>query len=270
MLRSSLIAAIAPDAKQDLEKDVLTHLIAEGAIGAYKTTEYMKDMGTPDRFDKVQAHMEQGVVHAKNLSQKQKAIFLDRDGTINRYVGLVTNPDALELETFVIDALKRINDSSFLCIVVTNQPVVARNLCTEEEVDRIHDRMETLLGNEGAYVDDILYCPHHPDRGYPEENKAYKIACSCRKPGIGMVLEAAGRYNIDLSASYFIGDTTVDIQTGYNAQTTTILVGTGLGGSDDKYAIGPDYTAQHLLEAVDGILSGAFQPRSERKYVEHS
>ncbi|MWC28113.1 HAD-IIIA family hydrolase [Paenibacillus sp. MMS18-CY102] len=270
VLRSSIIDHIAPDTKQDLEKDVLTRLIKEGAIGAYKTTEYMKDMGTPDRFDKVQAHMAQGVVHAKNLSQKQRAIFLDRDGTINRYAGLVSHPDELELEHFVVDALKRINDSPFLCIVITNQPVVARNMCTEEEVEHIHDRMETLLGNEGAYVDDILYCPHHPDRGYPEENIAYKVACSCRKPDIGMLMQAASRYNIDLSASYFIGDTTVDIQTGFNAQTTTVLLGTGLGGSDNKYAIAPDYTAQHLLEAVDGILSGAFGPRSESEYAQHS
>ena len=114
--------------------------------------------------------------------------------------------------------------------------------------------METLLGKEGAYLDDIIYCPHHPNKGYPEENPAYKIECDCRKPKIGMLLKMAERYNISLQDSWFIGDTTVDIITGKNAQMHTVLVHTGEVGLDRKYNVRADMEADNLLEAVTNIL----------------
>ncbi|MFC5700639.1 HAD-IIIA family hydrolase [Cohnella faecalis] len=263
-----LLETIADNAKQDLEKDVLAALIGEGRISAYRTTEYMKDMGTPDRYALVQRHLEDGIVSAKNLSSKQKAIFLDRDGTLNKYVGLVSSPEQLEIEDGVVEALKLANDSAYLAIVVTNQPVVARNLCTEKELGLIHDRLETRLGERGVYVDDIVYCPHHPDKGYPEENVKYKIPCDCRKPSIGMLTQAAEKYNIDLAQSFLIGDTTVDLETGRNAGVTTVLVATGLGGTDGRYSVVPDYEADDLLEAVNGIISGKVLSRSRNANAE--
>ncbi|MBW7477347.1 HAD-IIIA family hydrolase [Paenibacillus oenotherae] len=249
-----IVSYIAANTKQDLEKDVIAQLIPEGEICAYRTTEYMKDMGTPDRYGLVQRHVEKGIVGKKNLSLKQRAIFIDRDGTINKYVGLLSKPEQLEIEDRVVEALREINDSDYISIVITNQPVVARNLCSEEELGQIHRKLETLLGERGVYVDDIMYCPHHPDGGYPEENKAYKIPCSCRKPSIGMLEAAASKYNIDLASSFLIGDTTVDIQTGVNANVSTVLVSTGLGGKDNKFQVAPDYYAEHLLEAVQYIM----------------
>jgi histidinol-phosphate phosphatase family protein len=148
-----------------------------------------------------------------------------------------------------------INASGYLAIVVTNQPVVARGLCQMEDVERIHKKLETLLGQEGVYLDEIRFCPHHPDKGYPEENPAYKIPCHCRKPDIGMLEDCAQKYNVDLTASWVVGDTTVDIQTGKNAGTKTALVLTGDAGKDGKYDVEPDITCQNLKEAVIQILN---------------
>lgn len=181
----------------------------------------------------------------------KKCIFLDRDGTINVYKCLLHDKGDLVLEEKAAEAIKMINDSEYICIVVSNQPVVARNLCTLEEAWEINNKLEELLDKaNGAYLDDIFMCPHHPDRGYPEENKEYKIVCDCRKPKIGMIKEAAKKHNIDLTKSYIIGDTTIDIMTGINAGLKTILVKTGLGGTDNKYDVRPDYVAENLLEAV--------------------
>ncbi|WAM37242.1 D-glycero-alpha-D-manno-heptose-1,7-bisphosphate 7-phosphatase [Caldicellulosiruptor acetigenus] len=186
--------------------------------------------------------------------EKNKCIFLDRDGTINVYKGLISRPEDLELEKNAAEAIKMINESEYLCIVVSNQPVVAKNLCSLEELWRINDRLRKLLEEKGAYLDDIFVCPHHPDKGYPGENTEFKIRCNCRKPDIGMIEMARQKYNIDLSKSYIIGDSTIDIQTGINCNMKTILVKTGLGGSDKIYRVCPDYIANNLYEAVNLIL----------------
>lgn len=189
--------------------------------------------------------------------KKNKCIFLDRDGTINVYKCLLHKKDDLILEEKAAEAIKMINNSEYLCIVVSNQPVVARNICTLQDVWEINKKLEELLHRaNGAYLDDIFICPHHPDKGYPEENKKYKIICDCRKPKIGMIKEAAEKHNIDLSKSYIIGDATIDIMTGINAGLKTILVKTGLGGTDNKYNVKPDYVAENLLEAIEYIIGG--------------
>lgn len=202
-----------PD-KIDLDRDVLKPNIASGRIYAYDTSEYIKDMGTPDRYYEVEKDMLSGKVKARNLSQKQKAIFLDRDGTINVYKGFLTQPEAFELIPGVAEAIREINHSGYLVIVVSNQPVIARGDCTFEELQVIHDTMETLLGKEHAFVDAIYYCPHHPDKGFEGERPQYKIDCNCRKPKAGLLQQAAKEWNIDLSASYMIGDSDRDMQAG--------------------------------------------------------
>ena len=202
-----------PD-KIDLDRDVLKPNIASGKIFAYDTSEYIKDMGTPDRYYEVEKDMLSGKVRARNLAQKQKAIFLDRDGTINKYVGFLTKSQDFELLPGAAEAIKKINHSGYLAIIVSNQPVIARGDCTFEELQTIHDKMETLLGKEGAFVDAIYYCPHHPDKGFEGERPAYKIDCGCRKPKAGLLLQAAKEWNIDLSASYMIGDSDRDMQAG--------------------------------------------------------
>ena len=158
-------------------------------------------------------------------------------------------------EEGVGEALSKLNKSDFLSMLVTNQPVVARGMCTEDDVQRINNKLEMLLGDTGAYLDAISFCPHHPDKGYEGENVFYKIDCECRKPKTGMIEKLAKLYNIDLARSWIIGDTTVDIMTGKNAGLHTILIKTGMAGKDGKYDILADYEADSLLEAVRIILS---------------
>jgi len=240
--------------KLDLEKDLLMPNIYTRKIYGYRTTEYIKDAGTPDRFYEASHEQEEGLWNRRNLAKRQKCIFMDRDGTLNVYKGLIADINAFELERTAAKAVRLINKSGYLAIVVTNQPVVARGMCELSGVDYIHKKMEVLLGREGAYLDDIAFCPHHPDKGFQGENVNYKIPCICRKPGVGMIKNMAEKYNIDLSESYIIGDSTVDIQTGINAGLRTILVKTGQAGMDGKYKVAADFVAENVLEAVKLIL----------------
>ena len=218
----------SPD-KIDLDRDVLKPNIKNGKIFAYHTTEYIKDMGTPERYQETESDMKNGKVHARNLSVKQKAVFLDRDGTINRPDGFITKPKQFELLPGVAEAIKKINKSGYLAIVVTNQPVIARGECSFSELQKIHNKMETELGKEGAYLDAIYYCPHHTDKGFAGERIEYKCDCDCRKPKPGMLLQAAKDFNIDLSRSYMIGDSENDIEAGKRAGCReSFMVGNGL------------------------------------------
>ncbi len=203
----------SPD-KIDLDRDVLKPNIASGKLFAYDTSEYIKDMGTPDRYYEAEKDILSGKVKARNLSHQQKAIFLDRDGTINQYVGFLTHTEDFKLLPGVAEAIRQINHSGYLAIVVSNQPIIARGDCTFEALQAIHDKMETLLGSEGAFIDAIYYCPHHPDKGFEGERPAYKVDCNCRKPKPGLLLQAAQDWNIDLSVSYMVGDSDRDVEAG--------------------------------------------------------
>ena len=206
-----------PKGKVDLDRQILKPLCGSNMMFCYDSPEYVKDMGTPERFHQVEADFKNGVVQAKNLTNKQKAIFLDRDGTINKYVGFLRNIDDFELIDGVSEAIKLINQSGYLAIVVTNQPVIARGEVSWEELNEIHKKMATLLGKDGAYIDGVYICPHHPDKGFEGERPEYKIDCDCRKPKPGLLLQAARDFNIDLSESYMIGDSYRDVEAGGNA-----------------------------------------------------
>ncbi len=204
--------------KSHIEKDVLPECLNAGyRIYGYISFEYIKDMGTPDRYSSVCADVEKGTVAARNRKYGRPAIFLDRDGTISKEVNLLNTPGQLELIEGAAEAVRQINASGYLAIVVTNQPVIARNLCSVDELEFINAKLETLLGQKQAYLNAIYYCPHHPDAGYPEERKEYKIKCNCRKPAPGMLLQAAEDWNVDLENSYMIGDGDRDVEAGRNA-----------------------------------------------------
>lgn len=217
--------------KVDLDRQLLKPLAADGKIFCYDSPEYVKDMGTPDRYYSVCEDYVSGRVEAKNLQNKQKAIFLDRDGTLNKYVGFLNNIEDLDLIHGAAEAVAKINRSGYLAILVTNQPVVARGEVSIDELEEIHNKLETLLGKEGAYLDGIYYCPHHPHRGYKGECAEFKINCECRKPKPGMLLKAAKDFNIDLSASWMVGDSQNDVLAGINAGCNTVLI----GSSNENY-----------------------------------
>lgn len=240
--------------KYNYEKDIIVPLINEGKVVSYKSSEYAKDMGTPERYRRVQEDYNSGICDAKNLANKQKAIFLDRDGTINEYVGFLRKEEDFRLIPGVSEAIKKINNSGYLAIVVTNQPVIARGEVTEEELEEIHKKMETLLGLDGAYIDDIYYCPHHPDKGFEGEIPELKIECDCRKPKTGMLEKAAREHNIDLSSSIMIGDSTLDIKMAENARMQSVLLKTGQKGEDGKYEVSPTLIAEDLNDAINKII----------------
>lgn len=232
--------------KIDLDRQLLKPLAGTGKMFAYDSPEYVKDMGTPERYESVNRDFENGVVESRNLRKRQKAIFLDRDGTINEYVGFLTDINDFRLAAGAGEAVKKINQSGYLAIVITNQPVIARGEVTVAQLDEIHKKMETLLGEEGAFVNAIYYCPHHPHKGYAGEVAELKIDCDCRKPKAGLLYRAAKDFNIDLAQSWMIGDGETDVECGKNGGCRTAKI----GEKGDA-----DVSGNSLLECVDIILN---------------
>ena len=255
IINKRLLDLVKEPVKTDFEKDILANQVKLGAsIYAYHTPEYVKDVGTVDRINATVEELKSGLIQSKNLKKKQRAIFLDRDGTMNVSKGFISKADDLELIPGTIDAIKAINKSGALAIVITNQPVIARGECSFEELHNIHNKLKTLLGEKGAFVDDIFYCPHHPDKGFEGEVPELKFDCECRKPKTGMIDEAVKKYNIDLSKSYMVGDSTMDLETARNAGIKSVLVDTGFAGNDGKYDRSCDIEADNLFDAVEKII----------------
>ena len=253
--KSALQAWLGNKELLDFGKDIFPALIEQGVVlRGYNSPEYIKDCGTPARLDKVCAQYESGLIAGANLRFKQKLVFLDRDGTINHLVDHLTKLEDFELLPGVAKAINTLNKSGYRAVLVTNQPVIARGDCTPEELEQVHYKMQTLLGQEGAYLDRIYYCPHHPDQGFANEVPELKIACQCRKPAIGMLEQARADLNADFSTSWMIGDSTADLLAAHAAGVRSILLETGAAGLDEKYAVLPDFIAPNLPMAVDFIL----------------
>lgn len=251
---SDLVGETDPDGvvhHVDMDRQILKPLCGKGVMFCYDSPEYCKDMGTPERYNQVCQDFQMGVVKSKNLRQPQKAIFIDRDGTINKHIGFLRNPQELVLLPGVVNAIKKINCSGFLAIVITNQPVIARGEVTVEELEVIHNKLETLLGKEGAYIDGLYYCPHHPDKGYEGEIVELKVDCACRKPKPGLILMASKDFNICLEESWMIGDGSNDVGCGKNAGCRTALIKDGTSENNDY---GADIVVDSLQSAVDIIL----------------
>jgi D-glycero-D-manno-heptose 1,7-bisphosphate phosphatase len=182
------------------------------------------------------------------------AIFLDRDGTINEDIGYVSSPGELIIYPYAARAIRLINEAGLKVIIITNQSGVARRLYDEAMLARIHERLIQELSNEGARIDAIYYCPHHPRIGDAE----YRRACPCRKPGPGMLHQAAREHDVDLSRSYVVGDKASDMNLAANAGARGALVLTGYGratlANRDEWPCAPEIVAEDLLDAVTQIL----------------
>ncbi len=255
--KDSLYRVIPTDRKSDLAKNTFPALLEFGkSLYGYVTPEYIKDMGTPERLDKVERDINQGL--PENLSGRNSriAVFLDRDGTLNGEVNHLNSPDQLVLLNGVSEAVSRINRSGMLAIGITNQPVLARGDVTSEGLKKIHARLDRLLGEKGAYLDRMYVCPHHPDKGFLGEIPELKMECLCRKPQTGLFDLAVQELNISRRDSWMVGDTTSDILAGKRAGLRTILVRTGYSGRDFKFDVEPDFVANDLAGAVDWILYG--------------
>lgn len=174
---------------------------------------------------------------------------MDRDGTLNVEVDYVSDVPQLKLLPRAAAAVRRLNQAGIPAVLITNQGGVAKGLFTEKKLAAIHGKLVEMLAAEGARLDAIFYCPHHPEGTVKE----YAIACACRKPGIGMIEKAARELGINLGRSFFVGDMTGDILAGRRAGLTTILVRTGAGGGDGRYEAEPHFVAEDVFEAVDVI-----------------
>ena len=237
----------------DLDRDVVAPLIPDGAVYAYRSPEYVHDMGTPERAAIAERDIRSGIVGAKNLRRRQRAVFLDRDGTLNKYKGFITDPAAIEPEPGAADAVRKINESGMLAVVISNQPVVARGDCSFEELDRINGRLERLLGEKGAVLDAIYCCTHHPDAGFPGEVPELKVVCDCRKPAPGLILRAARELNIDLSASYMAGDSLTDVRAAVNAGCMPVYLRGGKSGPEPSDLGVPVFDS--LIDFVDNTFA---------------
>jgi D,D-heptose 1,7-bisphosphate phosphatase len=239
--------------KADFGKDIFPSITSQLRMFGYNTPEYIKDMGTPYRLKAVSGDVLSGKVARRNLSYPQKAVFIDRDGVINVDKGLICKHEDFELIAGVTDAIKSINQSDYIAIVVTNQPGIAKGMYDFQDLDMIHAKMDIQLGEKGAKLDALYFCPHHPDKGFEGERPEFKIICNCRKPAAGMLQKAAEKFHIDLAKSFMIGDHERDILAGKTAGCTTVGVRTGHGLKGSKAL--PDYSVENLREAVNLILS---------------
>jgi len=178
----------------------------------------------------------------------RKAVFLDRDGVINEDSGWIRRTEDVKVFPFSGRAVRQLNERGWLAIVVSNQSAVARELCTTDEIERIHQELQNQVASDGARIDAFYYCPHHPDFGPVRD-------CDCRKPKTGMIDRGVEDFGIDRDRSFLVGDKTSDLLAGKRAGLRTILVRTGEGGRDQAYDVVPDATVADLSEAVKWIFS---------------
>ena len=186
------------------------------------------------------------------------AVFLDRDGTINEQMGYLNHVSRLRLLPGAAEAIRWLNEHGYLVIVLTNQSGVARGYFPIDLVHEVHERMESLLGAQGARIDGIFFCPHYPGGSVPE----YGISCACRKPGTGMLDQACAAFEIERSASWMIGDTCQDVEMAHRAGIRAILVETGYGMGERSYTLPgrphqPVHIAADLPAAVHWILGAS-------------
>ena len=255
--RDALAPWVGSPGKTDFVKNIMQGLLDRKArVLAYRTTEYAKDMGTPERLLKVEADWQAGKITIPSPTSLSPAVFLDRDGTLNEERGFLASSENLEILPGVGPALRKLRNAGFRLVVLTNQPVIARGEATEADLAAIHRKLEWELGKQGAFLDAIYHCPHHPDRGFPGERTDLKIPCKCRKPGTGLLEAACRDLNLDPARSWMIGDTTVDMEMARRGGLRSILVQTGSAGRDGKFPETKSaHTAADLSAAADSILS---------------
>lgn len=199
----------------------------------------------------------------KSITHLRSAVFLDRDGTLCEEVGYVNHIDRLALYPWATEAIRKLNQAGIPVLVATNQSGVARGYFSESLVREVHKRIAQELARGRAHVDAFYYCPHHPDASI----KAYRKNCMCRKPLTGMMQEAAERFGIDIKSSFVVGDSTRDMEMGFNSGARTVLVLTGYGKGNYEYhrhmwRRQPDMIAENLLDAVEKILGSMARENS--------
>jgi histidinol-phosphate phosphatase family protein len=247
---------IPPAGASDWGRNIFAGLAAALPLYGYRSCEYIKDVGTPDRLERAARHLRSGRVARLALRTAKPALFLDRDGVINEEVDGVFEPGQVKLIAGAAAAIRAFNDAGIPVICVTNQPGLAKGFMRWEDLRAVGGEIDHHLAEQaGAYLDDILICPHHPEAGWDGEVPQLKIDCDCRKPKDGMLRHAALSHNIDLSRSWLVGDRYCDIAAAHAAGVKSVLVKTGHGGNDsDLFDVTPLHVSADLASAAGLIL----------------
>jgi D-glycero-D-manno-heptose 1,7-bisphosphate phosphatase len=255
LIEPELIREIPENIKYDFGKDAIPTLLQKDhKIYGYLSDDFYVELGRVEKYETFLARFK----CRKNVLERAKAIFLDRDGVINEGIKNLSKPEQFRLIPRVAEAIRKFNDGGYLVIVVTNQPIIAKGFCTGEDIEKIHHKMKKSLAEKGAHVDAIYLCPHHPEKGFEGEIAHIKINCECRKPKPGLILNAVKDYNLDLFKSWMIGDSFSDVQAGKEAGVMTILLtsGDGSGSKQEKELqnVSPNYKFKSLIEAAEFIM----------------
>jgi mannose-1-phosphate guanylyltransferase/phosphomannomutase len=239
----------------DWARDIFPSLAQQAPLHAYRSVEYVKDIGTPARLASAVGDLRSGRVDRLSLRRSKPALFLDRDGVIVDELDGLRSPDEVRLVPGAAETISRFNRMGVPVICVTNQPGLAKGQIEPSHLRAVTGEIDCRLAETaGAYLDDIFICPHHPERGWPGEVDALKIDCDCRKPKPGLLVEAAHRHNLDLGRSWLIGDRYRDVAAARAAGAKAILVGTGHNGNDRaNFDVEPDLRCQNIGDAADAL-----------------
>ena len=248
LINKKILKFIKPNKFQDLSKDILPKLLKKKIkIYAYNTREYVKDAGTPKRINLVKKNMKTKKFINGNINRKLPAIFLDRDGVINKEYLNKHYQNPKQINEGAISAVKKINENRFLSVMVTNQSAIAKGIVTLDKVKSDHKRLEYQFGLKGAYFDRIYFCPYHPDKGFKGEVKKFKKKSSWRKPDNGMFLQAIKDLNIDIKNSYMIGNSSADYYAAKKTGIKCLIIGT-------KFKIKEAKNYKSLYDATNSII----------------
>jgi mannose-1-phosphate guanylyltransferase/phosphomannomutase len=256
VLDPEIFEFVPDDRPSDWVHDVFPKALQAGhELYAYQSMEYAKDIGTVDRLKRAEVDIRSGRVARLSRKHAKPAVFFDRDGVLNEEINGVHRPDDLVLRSGVGKALKTLNQIGIPAICVTNQPDVAKGFLTLKDLKSVFDALDTKLGREGAYLDQVYYCPHHPERGWPGEVQSMKIVCDCRKPAPGLLKRAAADHNLDLSRSWLVGDRRTDIEAAHAVGAKAILLTDASCDEASDAKIAADFVAYDIETAVAHILS---------------
>jgi histidinol-phosphate phosphatase family protein len=260
VLSPRALLALPTSRPQGLLEDLVPALLERGErVHAYRTPEYLKDMGTPARLRQVDADVRSGRVDRCRWGQRRPMLLLDRDGVLNVELNGVLEPGALRLIPGAGEAVARLNRAGWLVVVVTNQPAIAKGQMSERAHEAVRRRLESLLAVSGAWVDDYLFCPHHPDGGFAGERSELKIDCLCRKPQPGMLGLALERWPADSSSTWMVGDSWRDMAAAHSAGVAAIGVKTGHGLREAApvemaHRCQPDLVLPSVVDVVEHVL----------------
>jgi len=250
-LHRDLLHFVPRGRASDLYAEVLPALVdARSPIHGYPSSEYVRDFGTPRRLEEVDADVRTG-----RARRRADLALLDRDGVLTEEGGgAVVRPDQLRLLPGAAAAVRTLNEAGIRTALVTNQAVVARGLCSLQDLEAIHARLASLLAEEGGHLDLVLACPHHPETQHAEGVPELRGPCECRKPRTGMVERALAELDVPPGRAVVVGDASVDVQLARNASLASIALATGRGARDGAFPARPVWRFEDVGAAVRWLV----------------